>query len=266
MAHQPVILITGASSGIGAATARRFARQGYRVVLAARRAEKLESLAVEIQAGGGQALAVTTDLARLADIQNMVQATLDGFGQVDILFNNAGFGRLDWLECLDPEQDIQSQVQVDLLGVILATRATLPHMIARRSGHVINMVSLAGLVGTPTYTIYSASKFGVRGFTEALRREVRVYNIQVSAIYPGGVRTEFIEHTGVRRKTGATTPAALKLEAEQVAEAVWKTVNRPRRTVVLPWPMMFAVWLNTLFPGLIDRVIEHRFTRPERQE
>jgi short-subunit dehydrogenase len=106
----------------------------------------------------------------------------------------------------------------------------------------------------------------VRGFTEALRREVRVYNIQVSAIYPGGVRTEFIEHTGVRRKTGATTPAALKLEAEQVAEAVWKTVNRPRRTVVLPWPMMFAVWLNTLFPGLIDRVIEHRFTRPERQE
>jgi short-subunit dehydrogenase len=139
-------------------------------------------------------------------------------------------------------------------------------MIARRSGHVINMVSLAGLVGTPTYTIYSASKFGVRGFTEALRREVCVYNIRVSAIYPGGVRTEFIEHTGLHRKTGATTPAALKLEAEQVAEAVWKNVDRPRRAVVLPWPMMFAVWLNTLFPGLVDRIIEARFTRPERVE
>ncbi len=119
------------------------------------------------------------------------------------LLNNAGFGHLGWLEDLDPVHDIQAQLQVNLVAVIQMAREVLPHMIERRSGHIINMASVAGLVASPTYSVYAASKFGMRGFSEALRREVGVFGIHVSALYPGGVRTEFKEHTGAQRKTGS---------------------------------------------------------------
>lgn len=264
MADPPVLIVTGASSGIGAAVGKQFARQGYRVVLAARRIERLESLADEIEAGGSQALAVQTDLFQYEDIQNLVAATISQFGQVDVLVNNAGFGRLKWLEQLDPGKDIQAQLQINLTATILVAREVLPHMIKRRSGHIINMASLGGFVATPTYTTYSASKFGVRGFTEALRREVGVYGIHVTGVYPGGVRTEFKDHTGTDRKTGRTTPDSLRLEPEDVAQVILKVVDHPRRTVIIPWQMRFVVWANSHFPGIVDWIIENRFTRLER--
>lgn len=264
MSDPPVIIVTGASSGIGAAVARLFASQGYRVVLAARRLERLESLAEEINAGGGQSLVVATDLFKFEDIQKLVAVTISEFGQVDVLVNNAGFGRLKWLEQLDPVRDIQEQLQINLAATILVAREVLPHMIARRKGHILNMASLGGFIATPTYTAYSASKFGVRGFTEALRREVGVYGIHVTGVYPGGVRTEFKQHTGADRKTGRTTPASLRLEPEEVARAVLNAVRRPKRTVIMPWQMRFLVWLNSHLPGLVDWVIENRFTRLER--
>jgi len=264
MADPPVLIVTGASSGIGAAVGKQFAHQGYRVVLAARRIERLESLADEIEAVGGQALVVQTDLFQFEDIQNLVAATISQYGQVDVLVNNAGFGRLKWLEQLDPDKDIQAQLQINLTATILVAREVLPHMIERQSGHIINMASLGGFVATPTYTTYSASKFGVRGFTEALRREVGVYGIHVTGVYPGGVRTEFKEHTGTDRKTGRTTPASLRLEPEEVAQAILKVIKHPRRTVILPWQMRFVVWANSHFPGIVDWIIENRFTRLER--
>ena len=264
MADPPVLIVTGASSGIGAAVGKQFARQGYRVVLAARRIERLESLADEIEASGGQALAVQTDLFQYKDIQKLVASTISQFGQVDVLVNNAGFGRLKWLEQLDPGKDIQAQLQINLTATILVAREVLPHMIKRRSGHIINMASLGGFVATPTYTTYSASKFGVRGFTEALRREVGVYGIHVTGVYPGGVRTEFKDHTGTDRKTGRTTPDSLRLEPEDVAQVILKVVDHPRRTVIIPWQMRFVVWANSHFPGIVDWIIENRFTRLER--
>jgi short-subunit dehydrogenase len=137
-------------------------------------------------------------------------------------------------------------------------------MIERRSGHILNMSSIGGFVATPTYTAYSASKFGVRGFTEALRREVGVYGINVTGIYPGSVKTEFKEHAGIERKTGQTTPEALRLEPEEVAQVMLKVIARPRRTVILPWQMRFSIWMNSLFPGIVDWIIEKRFTSLER--
>ena len=247
MDHPPVILVTGASSGIGAATARLFGQKGYRVVLAARRYNRLESLAVEIRNAGGQSLPFAADMSVLEEIESLVDRTLRAYGQIDILFNNAGFGRLGWLENLDPEQDIEAQLRVNLCGLVYMARAVLPHMMA-----------------TPTYSIYAASKFAVRGFTDALRREVGVYGVRVSGIYPGGVATEFSSHTGTDRKTGVTTPAFLRLSPEDVANAVWKLVRHPRRKLVIPWVMNLAVWIATLFPGLADRVIEQQFVRPER--
>jgi len=264
MPDSPVILITGASSGIGAATARLFGRQGYRVVLAARRKEHLDSIAEGIEAFGGESLVVPMDITHLEEIEHLVTCSLEHFGQIDVLLNNAGLGRLSWLESLDFIDDIDFQIQVNLTGLIQTTRAVLPHMLARKQGHIINMGSMASLIATPTYTVYAATKYGIRGFTEALRREVGVNGIEVTGVYPGGVATEFGQKAGIKRKTGISTPKYLKLTAEDVAQAILRVVNRPRRAVIMPGLMRPMVWLSVLLPGVVDRVIEQRFTRKER--
>jgi NADP-dependent 3-hydroxy acid dehydrogenase YdfG len=264
LSQSPVILITGASSGIGAAAARHFCQRGWRAVLAARRQDRLEELVAEIRADGGEALAVATDVTVVEQLQRLVDAALEHYGRIDVLFNNAGFGRLDWLEKLDIQEDIAAQIAVNLTACVQLTGLVLPHMIARRRGVVINMSSLAGWVGTPTYSVYAASKFGLRGFTEALRREVGVFGVKVCGIYPGGVDTEIAEKAHIRRRTGLTTPGWLRLEADDVARAVWSLAHRPRRALILPRLMLLAVWANSLFPGLFDWIAERGFVRRER--
>jgi len=263
-----VVVVTGASSGIGEAAAREFGKAGAKVVLAARRVERLQAVAKDIQAlgGGAEALVVPADLGKLADIQNLINQTLDRFGRVDVLLNNAGFGRLGWLEDLDPVKDIEAQYAVNVLGVVQTTRQVLPVMIRQKGGHIINMASVAGLVGTPTYTIYASCKYAVRGFSEALRREVAPWGIKVSVIYPGGVATEFGSHAGIKRKTKATTPKWARLTAEDVGRAVVGLVRRPRSDLVITWPFRFTVWASQAFPGLSDWVQINRFTIPERED
>jgi short-subunit dehydrogenase len=260
----PVILVTGASSGIGAATARRFARAGYRVVLAARRQERLQALAEELQLNGGQVLPVIADMSKLEQIQELVQTTLEAYGRIDILFNNAGFGVLDWLEELEPEHGVQELIQVNLTGLVWMAQAVLPTMLKQRSGHIINMSSVVGLLAPPTYTVYAATKFGARGFSEALRREVRLFGIHVSGIYPGVVTTEFAGHKGFNSKTEMKSPGWLTLSADQVAEAVWGLARRPRRMLVIPWLYRPVCWFNALFPGAVDWIVEAFYVRPER--
>jgi len=263
-----VVIVTGASSGIGEATAREFAKEGAKVVLAARRVDRLESLAKEIVAmgGGAEALVVQADLSKLEDIQSLITKTLEKYGRIDVLVNNAGFGRLDWLENLDPIKDIQSQFDVNVLGVVQTTRQALPIMIKQRSGHIINMCSMAGLVATPTYTIYAACKHAVHGFSEALRREVKPWGIDVSMVYPGGVTTEFGAHAGIKRKTNATTPRFMLLTAKQVGETVVKLVRNPRPMLIIPWLWSFTVWMNRNLNALVDYTTINRFTIPERKE
>jgi short-subunit dehydrogenase len=264
MHSNPVIIITGASSGIGEATARLFASNNYRVVLAARRVDRLNELADEIQSKGGQSLVVLTDISQQDHVDNLVAQTLEHFGQIDILLNNAGLGRIGWLEKLDPRADIAHQINVNLIGMIQMTHAVLPHMIDRKQGHIINMGSIAGLIATPTYSVYAASKYGLRGFTEALRREVHIYGIHVTGIYPGGVATEFGEKAGIKRRTKISTPGFLKLTAEDVARTVLRVVKKPYRAVIIPGLMRPTVWLSVIFPGIVDRIIERRFTSQER--
>ena len=260
----PVIIITGASSGIGEATARLFASKGYRVVLAARRIDRLNDLAQEIRSKEGRALVVVMDITKNDQIEYLVSQTIAYFGRIDILLNNAGLGRLGWLEKLDPINDIEYQIKVNIIGMIQMTRAVLPNMIERKQGHIINMGSIAGLVATPTYSVYAASKYGLRGFTEALRREVNIHGIKVTGIYPGGVATEFGEKAGIKRKTKISTPGFLKLTAEDVANTVYRVVQKPYRAVIIPGLMRPTVWLSVVFPGVIDKIIEWRFTKRER--
>jgi NADP-dependent 3-hydroxy acid dehydrogenase YdfG len=248
-----VVLITGASSGFGQDAARLFAEEGASVVLAARRIERMQAQVERIHEMGGEAMATPVDVTNKADIQNMVKSVIENYGQIDILFNNAGFGRLDWLENLDPARDIETQIAVNLTGLIEVTHAVLPHMLARNSGHIINMSSVAGWLAAPTYSVYAATKFGVRGFTDALRREVAHRGIYVSGIYPGPAATEFGEHTGQSNvKQNVKVPGFVTMTSEYVARQVVSVAKRPRRSLVLPWWFAPVIWFDRAFPALTD--------------
>lgn len=261
-----VALITGASSGIGEAATRALARRGYDVVLAARRLDRLQAIAQQVHADSGvRALPIRMDVADQADIQRGVTEALDRFGRIDVVINDAGLGHMGWLEQLDPLQDIDRQIRVNLLGAIQLTRCVLPHMQAARKGHLIFVASLASYVGTPTYTIYAASKFGLRGFCQALRREVSIWGIRVSTLYPATVRTGFASESVARRKTGMTTPGALVLTAEAVGDKLSWLATHPRRTVVMPSIAWAAIAVNALAPGVIDGTSRRFFVARERQ-
>jgi hypothetical protein len=256
-----VVLITGASSGIGAATARECVRHGARVVLVARRADRLEALTREL---GPNVFAIVADVTQRVDRERVVAQALEHAGHIDVLFNNAGAGRLGWLETLTVEA-VETQVQLNLLAVVELTRLMLPHMLARRHGHIINHASLAGLIGTPTYSVYCATKAAVFAFSESLRREVGPLGVRVSVLAPGGVAgTEFAEIAGLHRRTRLTTPRFLQPTAADIARAVVGLVHRPRRTLIIPWPMGVAAWLNATFPALTDWIVTEVFTKRER--
>jgi short-subunit dehydrogenase len=257
-----VVLITGASSGFGMDAARLFAREGCSVILAARRIDRLQELAAAIQKEGGEAFAVPVDVAEREEIEIMIQTVLDLYGHVDILFNNAGFGRLAWHENMSPERDIETQIDVNLLGVIQVTRAILPYMLERRSGHIINMSSVAGWIAPPTYTVYSASKYGVRGFTDALRREVVPFGIHVSGIYPGPAKTEFGQHSGSHpMKTSALRRYFRSMSSEEVAARVVELAKHPRRAVIMPWYYHIAIWADWYMPWLVDWITMEVLTK-----
>jgi short-subunit dehydrogenase len=195
------------------------------------------------------------DIADRDEIRIMVQTILDLYGRVDILFNNAGFGRLAWLDNMSADRDIDTQIAVNLTGLIHMTHAVLPGMLKRRSGHIINMSSVAGWIAPPTYTIYSATKFGVRAFTDALRREVHPYGVDVSGIYPGPAKTEFGEHTGAHPlKLSTMSRFFPPLTSKQVAARVVELARNPRRTVIMPWYYRIAIWVERCIPWVVDWV------------
>ncbi len=256
-----VVLITGASSGFGEDAARLFAKEGCKVVLAARRLERLQALAEEIQDSGGEAVAIPVDVNECAEIHVMVQTVLDLYGQVDILFNNAGVGAMDWFEKLSPQRHIETLVRVNLTGTMLVTRAVLPGMLERKTGHIINMASVAGLIASPLITTYSASKYGVRAFTDALRREVSPFGIKVSGIYPGPASTEFGTHLSKQRtREKLNSMLDLRMTSEYVARRVVDVARRPRRSLVIPWWFRIITTFDTLFPVVVDQIL-YLFTK-----
>ncbi|HXQ38978.1 MAG TPA: SDR family NAD(P)-dependent oxidoreductase, partial [Anaerolineales bacterium] len=244
------------SSGFGEDAARLFAKEGCKVALTARRLERLQTLAADIQDAGGEALAIPVDVTERAEIELMVQTVLDLYRKIDILFNNAGFGGVNWFEKIKPERDIETMIRVNLIGTMLVTRAVLPHMLDRREGHIINMISVAGLIAAPTITTYSAGKYGVRAFTEALRREVSPFGIKVSGIYPGPATTEFGEK--LERTRSRETLRKIRyphLSSEYVASRVVDVAKHPRRSLVIPWWFRIITTFDTLFPGIVDWIL-----------
>jgi NADP-dependent 3-hydroxy acid dehydrogenase YdfG len=188
-----VVVITGASSGMGEAAARHLAAQGAAVVLGARRIERLEALVGEITAAGGQALAVATDVTDRAQVQRLVDAAVETYGRIDVLVNNAGIMPLSPLERLKVDE-WDRMIDVNLKGVLYGVAAALPHMTAQKSGHIINLSSVAGHKVFGGSAVYSATKFGVRALSEGLRMEVKPYGIRTTIICPGAVKTELLDH------------------------------------------------------------------------
>ena len=223
--------MTGASSGIGAATARALAAAGAAVTMGARRVDRLEALAKEIRAGGGRVVVRATDMRREDDVVGLIDAARESFGGVDVLVNNAGLGRGAPLSSGETEV-WREMLEVNVLGLAIATREAVRDMERRGvAGHVVHVSSMAGhRVPGPDSGMYAATKFAVRALTEALRQELRTRKsaIRVSAISPGHVFTEFADVFSGRAGAQAEIDARGKiLEPRDIAEAVLWIVTRP---------------------------------------
>jgi short-subunit dehydrogenase len=247
-----IAIVTGASSGIGAATARELARRGAVVVLAARRAEALEAQADAIREAGGQALAIPTDVTDRDQLSELADRALSTFGRVDVLVNNAG---VTWSRSLasTPPDDVVGVLEVNLVAAMLLTRAVLPGMLERRHGAVITIGSLSGRVAMEP--LYSASKYGLRGFSLALRRQLDGTGVSASLVSPGKVRTAMTSHVD------ANLP-----EPELVAEVVADLVRHPRREVVVPGKHYAIAWLEQALPRLADFAYRRRHWSPVIEE
>ena len=247
------ILITGASAGIGRATALAFAKEGARLLLAARRRERLEEVAAAARALGGEALVAQTDVADRRQVESAVHRALSAFGRLDILVNNAGIGYFGRLE-ETPVEEIETLWAVNMMGTIYATQAAIPVMRRQGGGQIINIASVAGKRGIPGYSIYCATKFAMVGMSEALRMELHGSGIGVSVICPIGTTTEFFEASAARSKRDHRLMGP-RQTAEKVAKAIVRCARKPRPEVLVFSPARMLVLINALSPRLADRVL-----------
>jgi NADP-dependent 3-hydroxy acid dehydrogenase YdfG len=184
-----IVVVTGASSGLGEATARLLSAQGATVVLGARRADRLQSLAKELEVRGGKALALTTDVTRREQVKALVDSAVQTYGRIDVMINNAGLMPQAPLERLKVDE-WDRMIDVNVKGVLYGIAAALPHMQRQKVGHFINVSSVAGHRVGPGFAVYAATKYAVRALSEGLRQEVKPYNIRTTVISPGAVATE----------------------------------------------------------------------------
>ena len=236
---ESVVLITGGSTGIGAAIAREVARRGARVVLAARGAQALQEQASRINAEGGRAIAIPADISNSQDVERLIEGTLEAFHKLDVLVNNAAIGWHNLLAHSSPSE-VSRIVDINLTGTMLLTRAALPEMLRQRRGAIINLGSVSGRVAVDP--LYSATKYGIRGFSLSLRRQLIDSGISVSLVSPGKIRTN--------QNRDSNQPMD---EPEVVAQTVVKLIAKPRREVVVPRKYYAMVCLEQGLPGLADR-------------
>jgi short-subunit dehydrogenase len=249
-----VALVTGASSGIGAATARALAAEGYRVALVARRRDRLDALAVQIRRDGGEAASHPADVTDAEAARDAVAHTLAAWGRIDVLVNNAGRGLAATLETTT-EAELRELLELNLVSVLTLTRAVLPGMRARRAGHIVNVGSIVGRRGLPLRSAYAASKFGLTGLTESLRQEVRSDGIHVSLVLPIYTETDF--HTVQTRRVEPVRAGPVQ-SAETVARAIVRCLRRPRPEVYTFTPAKIMAVLGVLAPVFSDWIVRRR--------
>jgi NAD(P)-dependent dehydrogenase (short-subunit alcohol dehydrogenase family) len=263
------ILLTGASGGIGRATAELLAREGAKLTLFARRQEPLDALRSSIEAGGAEAIAVAGDVRSAPDAARAVAEAVRRFGGLDAVINNAGIG---YLASLTEASDstVQDLLEVNVLGTFRVTRAAFSALAVRagtgdrKGGSVIvNVSSFAGKVGVPYYSFYNASKFALVGMTEAWRRELGPKGIRVALVLPAAVETEFLAKLDRSRALGMG-PAGTVLMPEKVARAIVGALKRPRPEIYVPRQNRWIGLLNVIYPRLADRLVGYLFRYPGR--
>jgi len=250
------VLITGASSGIGHALALEFARRGARVAVLARRAERLNDLVTQAKAAGGEALALTADVTKEADLIAAVKQVREKWGALDIVVANAGFGVAGNFEKLT-NQDYERQFQTNVYGVFHTLRATLPDLKASRGVFAV-MGSVMGFVTLPGQSAYGMSKFAVRAFCDSLRGELREAGVAVTHIAPGFVTTEIRQVDNMGRHQGAMAdpiPEWLRMPADRAARQMVRAIGRRQREVVITTFGKAVVKIVAWFPGLVAWVM-----------
>lgn len=229
-----VAIITGASSGIGEATAISLAAEGAKVVIAARRGERLEAVSKHITENGGQVLSVIADITDEVQVKNLIQKAHAEFGRVDILVNNAGISFPGRIENADPS-NWRKMIDINVLALMYTTHTVLPIFKAQKSGHIVNISSVAGRIARAGMAAYNVTKWGVNAFSEALRQEVYQDNIRVTIIEPGLVETEIDQHiTDVvaKQEIAARRKAITPLQSEDIAAAILYAVTQPQHVNV----------------------------------
>ncbi len=254
-----VIVVTGASSGIGEQACVDFAKQGAKVVLVARSKEKIESIANKINEDyHTQARAAACDVSKKQQVLSMSRQVLDEFEHVDVLVNNAGFGIFGTVKDLSIEE-LEDQLATNLLGTIYCTKVFLPSMLGRRAGHIVNVASVAGSIGIPGMAAYCASKFAMLGFSQSLYHELSGTGVGVTVVSPITVKTNFFDHQSFRKVRPNYTPAALS--AQHVSKAILRAANSRRMEIIVPFYVRGGVWLTQTFPYLINPLLGSAFRK-----
>ncbi len=243
-------LVTGASSGMGRLLALRFAREGARVALVARREAELQQLAGEIERAGGQALVLPCDVAEREQVFATALEAQRRLGAIDILVNNAGYGHhrrfLEW--DLD---DMERMLRVNFLGTLYWTKALLPQMVERRSGWIVMMASVAGKLGVPEESAYAASKFAQVGLAEALSYEVEDAGVHVLTVCPGAINTPFFDAEALERMPPVSK--RMMIEPERVIDAIMVALARGKYEITVPRFIALGYLVRLLAPGFMRR-------------
>jgi hypothetical protein len=248
-----VAIVTGASSGIGAATAKKLAREGLKVVLVARRKERLERLAAEIREAGGEALVLAADVTDERERLRIVEDVRRAHGTVDVLINSAGLGWYGFGTEM-PWTLAWQMLQVNVSAVVRLTLLLLADMKARNSGHIINVGSVVGSLPSQGVALYGATKSFVDAFTTALYRELRGTNVHISVVRPGAVGTEFFKKASSQLAALRMPARRLSVQPEAVANQIWRLLKRPARVAYVPGLLRVVPWVELFLGWLIDRL------------
>ena len=253
-----VVVITGASSGIGEAAAEQFAKKGANIVLVARRKDKLEEVERKLSKYSTKILVQVCDVSDKEQVKLMSEKVIETFSKIDVLVNNAGFVIYGKVEELSIE-DIESQMKTNYFGTINCTKYFLPHFLKQNSGHMVNVASVGRSFGVPGIASYCATKYAMLGFSEGLHHELHGTNVGVTVVSPIMVRTNLFDHPSFKNFTKYAT--GISLSADTVAKAIIKASNSSRLEIVVPSFVRIGIWFKQTFPFLINPIIGNAFRK-----
>lgn len=240
------VLITGASSGIGWQTALKYAvEEKANLVIAARNKDKLHELEKILIEIGSQVLVVQTDVTDLSQIKNLVDETVKKFKTIDVLINNAGLGFVNSIVD-ESDENISTMIDIDLKAVIYLAKYVAIQMIKQKSGHIVNISSIAGYFSIPNWSVYCAAKFGVRAFSDSIRNELRKHSIRVTSIHPGPIKTNFFNRGEI------SVNESSMLSVEKLVDIMYLSINQHKKRVIIPSSFSFVEKITRPFPGLVD--------------